>query len=104
MRNSQEKRDKVHEVEPWQGVDVGESEDTKEDIKRKKKTSEELLFPIVEEIYEGFIWDQDYVFIVPIAYVHLAKDVETNHRILKYKGPKRLTIDYLGISGMTSSM
>jgi hypothetical protein len=97
LRSSQEGRDKADEVEPWQGADVSESEDTKEGTKKSKRKGEELHFPTVEEINKGFIWGQDCVFNVPIARVHPTKDLETNHRVLNIQRAKRLTIVCLGI-------
>jgi hypothetical protein len=82
LRSSQEGRDEADEVEPWQGVDVSESEDTEEDIKKRKRKGEEFPFPTIEEIKEGFIWNQDCMFNVPISRVHPAKNPETNHRVL----------------------
>jgi hypothetical protein len=83
LKNSCKKRDKANKVESRQRAHASESEKVKEGAKHRKKTSEELLFPTIEEINESFIWNQDYMFNVPITYVHLAKDFETNHRILK---------------------
>jgi hypothetical protein len=88
LKSSQEGRNEVDEVEPWQGEHASESEDTEEDTKKRKRKGEELPFPTVEEINEGFIWGQDCVFNVPIARVHPAKDVETNHRVLNIQRAK----------------
>jgi hypothetical protein len=96
LRSSQEGRDKADEVEPWQGADVSESEDTKEGTKKSKRKGEELHFPTVEEINKGFIWGQDCVFNVPIARVHPAKDPETNHRVLNIQRAKETYNRLLG--------
>jgi hypothetical protein len=96
LRSSQEGRDEVDEVEPWQGAHVSKSEDTEEDKKKRKRKSEELPFPTVEEINQGFIWGQDCVFNVPIVRVHPAKDVETNHRILNIQRAKKTYNRLLG--------
>ena len=91
MKNSCKGKDKANKVESWQRAHASEFEKVKEGAKQRKRTSEELLFPTIEEINECFIWEQDYMFNVPITCVHLTKDFETNHRILKraketYKG------------------
>jgi hypothetical protein len=65
----------------------------------KKKGREKVrssLFPTVEEINEGFIWGQDCVFNVPIARVHLAKDVVTNHRVFNIQRAKETYNRLLG--------
>jgi hypothetical protein len=60
------------------------------------RKGEELPFPTVEEINEGFIWGQDCVFNVPIARVHLAKDVVTNHRVFNIQRAKETYNRLLG--------
>jgi hypothetical protein len=59
-------------------------------------TVEELPFPTVEEINEGFLRGQDCVFNVPIARVHPAKDIETNHRVLNIQRAKETYNQLLG--------
>jgi hypothetical protein len=47
--------EETDEIEPWQGADVSESEDTEEGTKKRKRKDEELPFSTVEEINRGFI-------------------------------------------------
>jgi hypothetical protein len=54
LKISAEGRDE-EENEPCQRTNVGETEVVKKDIKRRKKTSEECSFLIIEEINQGFI-------------------------------------------------
>jgi hypothetical protein len=87
LKISAEGRDE-EENEPCQRTNVGETEVVKKDIKRRKKTSEECSFLIIEEINQGFIWGQECVFNVPIACVHPAKNAKINHRVLNLERAK----------------
>jgi predicted ribonuclease YlaK len=56
LRSFFESGEEAEEVEPWQRAHTDELEVFEKGAKTRKRTSEELSFPTIKEINQGYIW------------------------------------------------